>query len=37
MQKKVAGENDEIDEQTMLVVVENWFEELKRIAPADSP
>ncbi len=37
MQKKVAGENDEIDEQTMLIVVENWFEELKRLAPADAP
>ncbi len=30
---KSADQTDQINEQTTLVVVENWFEELNRLAP----
>ena len=34
---KEVGQDDPISRQTSVVFVRNWFEELKRLAPSDSP
>ena len=33
---KAGGGSDEIAETTSIIIIQNWFEELKRLVPTDN-